>query len=173
MLPIVAPTLPDVNTPCFQKDALTDTVSSMKRKSESATRIGARVRALRTDRGMSTKDLAEAIGVTDGYIRAIEVGSKEVATIDLASRLARALNVSIEEIIGSDGESAERRRLREEREKFTQALASIEQVILDPSLDFVADRMDEMSQEDMLKLAREIWERLTPEQRDQVAGDRR
>lgn len=111
--------------------------------------------------------------MTDGYIRAIEVGSKEVATIDLASRLARALNVSIEEIIGSDGESAERRRLREEREKFTQALASIEQVILDPSLDFVADRMDEMSQEDMLKLAREIWERLTPEQRDQVAGDRR
>lgn len=183
MLPIVADTLPCVNKKCYQLEARTDTVSSMNAKTERGIRIGQRIRAIRESRDrMSMKELAAEAGTTPGYIRAIEVGAKEVTSLDLADRIAHALGVSREELLGDDTQSDERRRLREQREKFEVATrhiaelsvsipgksTTVAELISDPGYDIVAHEMAGMPADERIQLIQKLLDSLTPEQREKA-----
>lgn len=73
--------------------------------------IGQRLRRLRTDRGLSQRELA-AKGVSYAYISRIEAGTRQ-PSVKALRQLARKLNVSPEYLeTGSDLDDAERRELR-------------------------------------------------------------
>ena len=57
------------------------------------------VRVWREHRGLQQQTLAEQIGVTKGYLSQVENGHKE-GTVSLYRKLARALDVSLDELIG-------------------------------------------------------------------------
>ncbi|MBS6510397.1 MAG: helix-turn-helix transcriptional regulator [Clostridiales bacterium] len=63
--------------------------------------IGKRIAVLREKAGLSQRQLAEALGVTQGMIGQIERGTKGVS-LQLGKAMAAALNVDILEIIGRD-----------------------------------------------------------------------
>lgn len=60
--------------------------------------IGARIRQLRRERGLTTQQLAEKVGVTQSQISQIETG-KSAASIVTLFRLARALGMSLSEAL--------------------------------------------------------------------------
>jgi transcriptional regulator with XRE-family HTH domain len=60
--------------------------------------IGARVRSLRDARGLTQAELGEALALTQSNISAIERGGRGV-TIHQAVKLARALRVSVDELL--------------------------------------------------------------------------
>ena len=57
--------------------------------------IGERVRALRTDRGLTQTELGEMLNLNQSNISAIERGDRG-ATIHQAVRIAKALQVSVD-----------------------------------------------------------------------------
>ena len=57
------------------------------------------VRVWREHRGLQQQQLAEQIGVTKGYLSQVENGKKE-GTVSLYRGLARALDVSLDELVG-------------------------------------------------------------------------
>ena len=60
--------------------------------------IGERVRALRTDRGLTQTELGEMLNLNQSNISAIERGDRGV-TIHQAVRIAKALQVSVDELL--------------------------------------------------------------------------
>ena len=95
-------------------------------------KVGARIRELRTERGMSLQDLAEAGAMSKGHLSSVEQGLAAI-TIETIERIARALGVpSLYEItFPKDDEldriadlarklpKGERRKLRKELEART------------------------------------------------------
>lgn len=65
---------------------------------------------IRTEKGLSQQDLADALGMTQAAISQLESG-KRIATPKTVKRLAEALQVDIEELAGEDEESFELRAL--------------------------------------------------------------
>ena len=65
---------------------------------------------IRTEKGLSQQDLADALGMTQAAISQLESG-KRVATPKTVKRLAEALQVDIEELAGEDEQSFELRAL--------------------------------------------------------------
>ena len=63
--------------------------------------FGVRLRKLRAEKGMSQKDVADAVGMTQAAISQLESG-RRVATPKTVKRLAEALGVDIEELAGED-----------------------------------------------------------------------
>lgn len=61
-------------------------------------RLGARVRALRDERGLTQADLALASGMDRSQLAAIETGRRNVTLANLA-RLARALGVTLSQLL--------------------------------------------------------------------------
>ena len=55
-------------------------------------KVGARIRELRTERGMSLQDLAEAGAMSKGHLSSVEQGLAAI-TIETIERIARALGV--------------------------------------------------------------------------------
>ena len=62
------------------------------------TRFGDKLRALRTDRGMSQEDLAAAAGLHRTYVSSVERGERNV-TITTIEKLAKALKVSMGDLM--------------------------------------------------------------------------
>lgn len=60
--------------------------------------IGARIRQIRSAVGVTQKDLGDRAGVSPAYIYLVENGGQNL-TITVLARLARALGISIEEIL--------------------------------------------------------------------------
>jgi DNA-binding XRE family transcriptional regulator len=73
------------------------------------------VRAWREHLGMSQMQLAEAAGVGQGYVSDIEKGRRR-GSVDVLSRLARSLGVSVEDLMPMEPEPPsgpeDRKRLR-------------------------------------------------------------
>ena len=60
--------------------------------------IGANLKRLRTDKGMSQTELAEAVNVTQSMIAQIERGTKSL-TMELGKEVSEALKVSVNELL--------------------------------------------------------------------------
>ena len=65
---------------------------------EQLRRIGLRIRTLRLKKRFSKRELGEMVGVSEGHIQELESG-KENVTLDMAVRLGRALNVSLDYLL--------------------------------------------------------------------------
>lgn len=65
--------------------------------------IGHAITVLRTERGMSRKDLAEAAGVSYTFLSEVETGRKRASTRTLAA-LAEALQIHVHELM-AEGEA--------------------------------------------------------------------
>jgi predicted nucleotidyltransferase/DNA-binding Xre family transcriptional regulator len=95
---------------------------------EHATRLGARIRALRHARGLSAASLALRAGVTENAIRKIESGDSKEPRFSTGVRIAAALDVAPADLIDVRDEAAIDRRdlatvvrtLRRERHKLAQ-----------------------------------------------------
>lgn len=60
--------------------------------------IGANLKRLRTDKGLSQTELAEAVNVTQPMIAQIERGTKSL-TMELGKEISEVLKVSVNELL--------------------------------------------------------------------------
>lgn len=74
--------------------------------------VGRRVRELRDSRGWSLRQLAERAEVSHAWIAGVEGGLREKIDIARLGKLAAALGVSVEDLVGHTGE---RERTPEEK----------------------------------------------------------
>ena len=58
---------------------------------------------LRAKAGITQQELARRSGVKQGIISQIEQGVTKYPRLDTAAKLARALNCTVDELIGGDG----------------------------------------------------------------------
>lgn len=61
-------------------------------------RLGANIKKIRTQKGMSQGDICRALDMDRGYMSAIENGKKNI-TIRQLERLAQALGVSVDKLL--------------------------------------------------------------------------
>lgn len=61
--------------------------------------LGERIRTLRRQRGWTLRQLSEATGISDSHLSLIE-RSRTRPTLDKTSRIARALEVSVDALMG-------------------------------------------------------------------------
>ena len=59
--------------------------------------LGARVRQLRRDQGISQEDFADACGFARSYMSRIERGTANLS-LDAVQRLAKAFDITVEEL---------------------------------------------------------------------------
>ncbi len=78
--------------------------------------LGARIKAVRKERGWSQEQLAERVGISTQYVSNIERG-KENPTLDLLLRVAQALKVSPAEIFDLEARGLDRKTLQAEIRK--------------------------------------------------------
>jgi transcriptional regulator with XRE-family HTH domain len=71
------------------------------RRKEANMTIGENIRRIRNERGMTLKQLGDAIGVSESYIRAYEAGRRNPKQESLEA-LAKALNVEVEALSGKE-----------------------------------------------------------------------
>ncbi len=62
-------------------------------------RFGAVIKKLREQRGMSQRDLAERVNVSGAYIAMLETGKRNNPSLATLKRLAKALGVSVTELL--------------------------------------------------------------------------
>jgi XRE family transcriptional regulator, aerobic/anaerobic benzoate catabolism transcriptional regulator len=81
-----------------------------KQESAYLTQLGDRVRAWRTEHGMTRKALAVASGVSERYLAQLEAGQGNISVL-LLRRVAQAMNVSVEGLVreNADPDAATRR----------------------------------------------------------------
>lgn len=65
--------------------------------------LGQAIRAIRRAEGLSQKELAEASGIDQSYLSMIESDQRRNPGVRIISRLARALQVSIDELAAHAG----------------------------------------------------------------------
>jgi XRE family transcriptional regulator, aerobic/anaerobic benzoate catabolism transcriptional regulator len=65
-------------------------------------RLGERVRAWRTENGMSRKSLALASGVSERYLAQLEAGQGNISVL-LLRKVARAMGVAVERLVREEG----------------------------------------------------------------------
>ncbi len=63
------------------------------------TRFGTVIRNLRDGLGMTQRDLAKSVGVSGAYIALLETGKRKNPSLVILSRLARALEVELVELL--------------------------------------------------------------------------
>lgn len=73
-------------------------MSQSDRLAALALRIGRRLKALRTVKGLTLEDLASAVGVTKGYLSLVENGIRR-PSLEVLDRLAGALDVDIKDLL--------------------------------------------------------------------------
>ena len=62
--------------------------------------IGERVEALRVARGISRKEVSQLSGIDKAHVYMIETGKRQKIYLETAFRLAKALGVTLDELIG-------------------------------------------------------------------------
>ncbi len=58
------------------------------------------IKALRQEKGLSQKALADQVGVTDAYITMLEGGKRKNPSLEILKKLAKALGVPVTELLG-------------------------------------------------------------------------
>lgn len=69
--------------------------------------IGERIKYFRTEKGYSVNYLANQAGVSQSYIREIELGHYENPTVDILSQICLALDISLREFFSTDSKSSD------------------------------------------------------------------
>lgn len=111
---------------------------------EIVARFGHRLQELRVEHGLSQADLASKASCTTNYISRLEAG-RAAPGIDLVARLAKALGVSIAELLPTEPTPDELAALRERaRELFDVRVASKEKAELVLLVQLLA-RLDEVT----------------------------
>jgi transcriptional regulator with XRE-family HTH domain len=64
-----------------------------------ATRLGMKLSKMRKERGLTQEQLGSKVGVSYAYISMLESGSKKNPSLDLLKRLAKALKVTVGELL--------------------------------------------------------------------------
>lgn len=88
--------------------------------------IGKRVRLFRDERGLTQTELGELLDLTQSNISAIERGDRGV-TIHQAVRIARALRISVDELLTGSGPTKDKRS-RTENRRFLRRLQQIDKL---------------------------------------------
>ena len=70
----------------------------MSRRKTAINQLGEKIRRVRQAKGLSTQQLADAVGLSSQQIRRIECGQSE-ATAIVFGRIARTLNTSADELL--------------------------------------------------------------------------
>lgn len=86
--------------------------------------VGERIRALRQARAMTQIDLAEALGITQSNLSAIERGARGL-TVHQVVKLARALRVTTDEILSPTKGAAKSGRDVMEDRRFLRRLQKV------------------------------------------------
>jgi len=68
--------------------------------SVSPKRLSRVIKTLRQGKGLSQKELADQVGVTDAYITMLESGKRKNPSLDIQRKLAKALGVPVTELLG-------------------------------------------------------------------------
>jgi len=93
-------------------------------------RFQQRLRALVEDRKMPPKEVARRSGLSANYIRVLMSNTQEAREPSLSAtqRIATALGVSVEELIGDDSEAQRQRELRQAKEAYEAGIAAQERI---------------------------------------------
>jgi len=89
--------------------------------------LGTRVRSLRQQRGITQVELAQALGLTQSNVSAIERGARGI-TIHQVVELARVLRASTDEILGQSSQTGQKTTLPIKDRRFLRRLQMIEQL---------------------------------------------
>ncbi|WP_174732842.1 helix-turn-helix domain-containing protein [Mesobacillus harenae] len=65
--------------------------------------VGERIKRLRVQKKYSINELADKAGISKSYLSYIERGIQENPSLQVLSRLARSLNTSVEDLMGTTG----------------------------------------------------------------------
>ena len=63
-------------------------------------RLSGMIKQRRTELGLSQRELAKRVGVSDAYITQLETRERINPSLDVLRRLAKALKVSVAELVG-------------------------------------------------------------------------
>ena len=85
---------PEINARIRQEMAK---VRKAKASERSTTTLGERIREVREARGLSQTSLADAAGISQGYLSQLEQDERE-PSLSIAARIARALDLSLDDI---------------------------------------------------------------------------
>ena len=113
----------------------------MTSKSEQAKYISSKIKSLRSSIGWNQADLARQAGVTPAAISQIEKGER-VPSLVVAKKIASALSVSLEVLIGDKGPSSgEEQRMRAFYRKYGEIdhLSSDDQKRIEEFMELVKD----------------------------------
>ena len=61
-------------------------------------RLGANIKRIRTEKGMTQGDIVRALDLDRGYVSSLE-GGKRNPTLAMIERIAKALSVSVDELL--------------------------------------------------------------------------
>jgi transcriptional regulator with XRE-family HTH domain len=61
--------------------------------------LGATIRKIREERGLTQQQVAERASITQGYLALLESGERENPSLDIVRRLARALKVPLTDLL--------------------------------------------------------------------------
>lgn len=67
--------------------------------------LGSRIRTLRQEHEMSLRGLAEAIGLSPGYLSQLELGKAENPSTQVLQKVADGLGVPVSTLLGEEGGS--------------------------------------------------------------------
>ncbi|WP_053361583.1 helix-turn-helix domain-containing protein [Bacillus sp. FJAT-27251] len=76
--------------------------------------VGEKIKRYRLEKMYSITELAEKAGVSKSYLSYIERGIQENPSMQVLSRLARTLGVTVEELMGDDSQETESHGLVDE-----------------------------------------------------------
>lgn len=83
--------------------------------------IGARIRTLRTDKGLSLTELAGRAGISKSYLSTIEHGSGSRPGAAVLHKIATALGVTLADVLGRIVQSTPTDRIPESLQEFAEA----------------------------------------------------
>ncbi|NIK76081.1 XRE family transcriptional regulator of biofilm formation [Paenibacillus castaneae] len=70
--------------------------------------IGERIQSLRKRKGLSLTELSQRAGVAKSYLSSIERGLQQNPSIQFLEKIGNVLNVTVEDFINSDEDSAQK-----------------------------------------------------------------
>lgn len=108
-------------------------------------KLAEQLRQLRSDRGLSLRELAEKSGLSNGYISLLENGRVESPSATVLGKLARALEVSLDDLLRAAGVQMEPPSAPANRD-------------VDPALASALRRLDAGAREQLLSYARYLAE---------------